>query len=99
MEAKGAAAPVGGSPSATPRLTAGPVPARAGGPFTDATLPTPNRKYYFVNISMNWWDAQYWCQVNLGGTLAWFENEKAQIKYDEWLQSSAVGNGLYDDYW
>ena len=48
---------------------------------------------------MSWWDAQYWCQLNLGGTLVWFENEKAQIKYDEWLQSSAVGNGLYNDYW
>ena len=71
----------------------------AGGPQTLTGVPTLARKYYFVNTTMNWYDAQYYCHINYGGTLAWFENEATQIKYDQWVQGSSVGNGAYDDYW
>lgn len=71
----------------------------AGGPTTLTGVPTLARKYYFVNATMNWYDAQYYCNINYGGTLVWFENEAAQIQYDQWVQGSSVGNGNYDDYW
>jgi hypothetical protein len=48
---------------------------------------------------MAWSDAHYWCNINYGGTLVWFENEAVAIGYDAWVQGSTVGNGDYDDYW
>ncbi len=71
----------------------------AGGPQTLTGVPTTARRYYFVNATMNWYDAQYYCHINYGATLVWFENEATQIKYDQWVQGSSVGNGAYNDYW
>ena len=73
----------------------------AGGPQTLSGTPTPARKYYFSNSTMNWYDAQYHCNINYGGTLVWFENEATHILYDSWLRNTIMANfgGAYGDYW
>jgi hypothetical protein len=71
----------------------------SGGPQALTGVPTTARQYYFSNVTMNWYDAQYFCNINYGGSLVWFENEATQIKYDAWVQGSTVGNGAYADYW
>ena len=67
--------------------------------MTNSAFPTPSRQYYFVNTTMRWSDAQYWCNLNYEGTLVWFEKESVQIAYDAWVQGASVGNGAYDQYW
>jgi hypothetical protein len=67
--------------------------------MTNSSFPTPSRQYYFVNTTMTWSDAQYYCNINYGGSLVWFERESVQIAYDAWVQGSTVGNGAYDQYW